>query len=322
MRRREFLLGAAAAASWPPAGRAQSTKIPRVGYVWVGVRDSHEGLSGLRKGLVDRGYELGRNLMLEERYAAGDPTRIPALIAELLALDVDALVTVGSAMTLVARKATSSVPIVCVAGDFVGVGLAASLAHPGGNVTGISLLSATFAAKWLELLKAAAPKLGRVGVLWDPDSPTQQAEMRLIDEAGQRFNLSPARLSVLPQELQSSLEAINSTGIDGLIVCDATLAEALIPRIIALAAQNRVPTIYAFAAAVRQGGLMSYGADFFEIWRRAAGHVDRILKGAKPQDLPIEQATEISLTINLATAKALGLEIQPTLLARATEVIE
>jgi len=322
MRRRDFigLLGGAATAApsaWPLAARAN---IPRVGYFWSGFRDPNVGLAGLRQGLQERGYVLGGNLLLEERYAQGDPAQTWALITELLALGVDVLVT-GDFALILAHTLTARVPIVGVAADFVGVGLAAKLARPGGNVTGLSLLSAEFSPKWLELLKAAVPKLNRVAFLGS-FSGLNAAEKRGLDEAAPRFDVTVTQLDTYRANLEASLDAITSANFDGLIVADEYPAEPLIPRIVALAAQNRMPTIYGFSTAVRQGGLMSYSADSFELWRRVAGYVDRILKGAKPGDLPIEQATAIKFAINLKTAKALGIEIPPTLLAAADEVIE
>jgi putative ABC transport system substrate-binding protein len=325
MRRREFiggLAGAAAAApsAWPLPARALPAKPSRIGYFWPGFPDPNVGLAGLRQGLSDRGFVLGRNLFLEERYAEGHPERTPALIAELLALGVDVLVTGGAAL-IRAHTQTATVPLVGVAADFVGVGLAAGLSRPGGNVTGLSLFSAEFSPKWLEFLKAAVPKLGRVAFL-GADSGTIQAEKLRLDETAPRYGVTLTELDLWRDNLEASLGAITSANFDGLIVADDSLAEPLIPRIVALAAENRVPTIYGLSTAVRQGGLMSYSADFFEIWRRLAGPIERVLEGARPGDIPIEQATEIKLAINLKTAKALGIAIPTTLLAAATEVIE
>jgi putative ABC transport system substrate-binding protein len=323
MRRRDFLQLTAGATAWPMAARAQQSKISRIGYIWLGwPKDQAPSIRGLRQGLTDRGYVLGRDVEIEERYAEGNPEKTPALIADLLALGVDVLVTVGTPTTLAARKATSTIPIVCVAANPVGVGLAASLARPGGNVTGLSLLSSDYSAKWPELMKAAVPKLGRVAILLDPENPGVQLEMRRLDETAPGLGLTVTHLSVRPQGLESSLATITAGRFDGLILTDDVLTEPLIPRIVALVAEARVPALYGFSDAVQQGGLMSYSADFFAIWRRAAGYVDRILKGARPGDLPIEQATAIVFKINLKTAKALGLEIPSALLAAADEVIE
>jgi putative ABC transport system substrate-binding protein len=323
MHRRAFVSLLSAEAIWPLAARAQQSKIPRVGYVSFGSReDNDSSILGLRKGLAERGYILGRDLLIEERYAEGNREKIPTLIAELLTFGVDVLVTFGTPSTLAARRATSAVPIVSVTGDPVGVGLAASLSRPGGNVTGLSLLSIVYSGKWLQLMKAAVPKLGRVAVLWIPDNPGAQLELRTLEESAPSLGLTLARLSAQAQELDASFAAISARSFDGLIVCDDALIAPLIPRIVALVAEARVPALYGFSDAVQKGGLMSYSTDIFEIWRRSAGYVDRILKGAHPGDLPIEQATEIALKINLKTAKALGLDIPPALLAAADEVIE
>jgi putative ABC transport system substrate-binding protein len=321
MRRREFiaLLGGAAC---PLAARAQQPTMPRVGYIWVGARGTDVSNRGLRQGLADRGYAVGRNVTLEERYAEGDAERVPALIAELLALNVDVLVTPGTPLTRAAQRATSTIPIVCVTGNPVGVGLVSSLARPGGNITGLSLLSGDYSAKWLELLKEAVPKLNRVAVLWNPDNAGTALQLEHMRETAQVLGLDLTILSARPAEIEANLTAIATTSLEGLVVNDDPFLEPLIPRIVALAAQRHLPAIYAFSTSVQQGGLMSYSANFFALWRRAAGYVDRILKGARPADLPIEQATEVTLSINLKTARALGLEVPPTLLVRADEVIE
>ena len=322
MKRREFITLLGSAAAWPLAARAQKLAVPRLGYVWVGVRGTDVSNAGLRQGLADLGYVVGRSLMLEERYANGDPERVPALIAELLALNVDVLVTPGTPITLAAQRATSAVPIVCVTGDPVRSGLAASLARPGGNITGLSLLSGDYSAKWLELLKEAAPKVHRVAMLWNPDNLGTINQSKRMRETALTLGLELIALSVLPAELENSLASLGTAHIDGLVVTDDTLLEPLLPRLIALTAQRRLPAIYAFSDSVQYGGLMSYSANFFKLWRRTAGYVDRILKGAHPAELPIEQATEVALNINLKTANALGLDVPPALVARADEVIE
>jgi putative ABC transport system substrate-binding protein len=278
--------------------------------------------AGLRQGLADLGYVIGRNLILEERYANGNPERVPALIAELLALPVDVLLTPGTLITLAAKRATSTVPIVCVTGDPVRTGLAASLARPGGNITGLSLLSGDYSAKWLELLKEAAPKVRHVAMLWNPDNVGISNERKRMQEMAPTLDIQLIALSVRPADIEDSLAALGTADLDGLVVTDDPLLEPLLPRLIALTAERHLPAIYAFSDSVQRGGLMSYSANFFKLWQRAAGYVDRILKGANPAELPIEQATEVALNINLKTAKALGLVIPEALLARANEVIE
>lgn len=323
MKRREFitLLGAAVVA-WPRAARSQKPAVPRVGYIWIGARGTDVSNAGLRQGLADLGYVVGRNLILEERYANGNPERVPGLIAELLALNVDVLLTPGTFITLAAQRATSTLPIVCVTGDPVRTGLVASLARPGGNITGLSLLSGDYSAKWLELLKEAAPKVRHVATLWNPDNLGIINQRKRMQESALTLGLQLIALSVLPADIENSLAALGTADLDGLVVTDDPLLEPLLPRLIALTAERRLPAIYAFSDSVRRGGLMSYSANFFKLWRRTAGYVDRILKGTHPAELPIEQATEVSLNINLKTAKALGLVIPEALLARADAVIE
>jgi putative ABC transport system substrate-binding protein len=323
MKRREFITLLGGAATWPLAVRAQpSGRVPQVGYVWIGAPNSDVSADGLRRGLENRGYVLGRNLVFEERYADGSAGRVPDLIAELLALKVDVLVTVDTQISRAAQRETSSVPIVMVSGDPVGSGLVSSLARPGGNVTGLSLLSADYSAKWLELLMEVAPKLRRVAVLWNPDNPVAARQVERIRDAARTLTFDLTALSGRPAEVEVSLAAITPANIDGFVVCDDPFLETILPQLIALAADRHLPALYGFSVAVKQGGLVAYSADFLDIWRQAAGYVDRILKGARPADLPVEQPTKFTLKINLITAKALGLTVPPMLLARADEVIE
>jgi putative tryptophan/tyrosine transport system substrate-binding protein len=324
MRRREVisLLGSGVAAAWPLAARAQQRGVPRIGYISSGSPGANVGNAGLRQGLMDRGYVVGRNLMIEERYAGGNLERIPALIAELLALNIDVLVTPGTPTTQAAQRATTTVPIVCMSGNPVGSGLVASLSHPGGNITGMSLLSDEYSARWLELLTKAAPNLHRVAVLWNPDNVATIVEGDHLKDSARVLGLELTVLSARPSEMEASLAALTPATADGFVVTDDTFLESRLPRLIALAADRRLPALYAFSNAVQQGGLMSYSANFFAMWRNLAGYVDRILKGDRPADLPIEQATEVALQINLKTAKALGLTIPATLLVTADELIE
>jgi putative ABC transport system substrate-binding protein len=322
LRRREFIALLGSTAAWPLVARAQKSAIGKIGYVWSGKPGSNVGEAGLRQGLADLGYVIGRNLIFEARYAEGQLDRIPALISELLALNVDVLVTPGTPISRAAQRATKTVPIVCVSGDPVGAGLVATLSRPDGNITGMSLLSGEYSAKWLELLSQVAPKLQRIAVLWNPDNPALLVERDQLQSAARVIGLELKFLSIRPFEVETSLGALVSPSADAFIVMDDALLEPLLPRLITLAAERHLPALYGFSTAVQQGGLMSYSANFFEMWRHLARYVDRILKGERPANLPIEQTTAVTLAINLNTAKALGLTIPPTLLATADEVIE
>jgi putative ABC transport system substrate-binding protein len=324
MRRREFIGLLGGAAAWPLAARAQQPAIPpRVGYVFFGSKGGGEASgAGLRQGLADKGYSIGQNLILEERYAEGDIDKVPALIAELLALKVNLLVTVGSSASLIARRATTTVPIVMASGDPIGSGLVTSLSRPGGNITGVSLLAGDYSAKWLGLLKELLPNLHRVAVLWNPDNPSIVKEVEQIRVAARTLGIDLTAFSAKRQDIEDSFTAISNGGYEGLVVTTDPFLESYTTRIIAFASERHLPTIYPFSVAVEQGGLMSYSVDLFVMWRRAASYVDRILKGERPGDLPIEQPTAVVLKINLKTAKSLALNVPPSLLSTADEVIE
>jgi putative tryptophan/tyrosine transport system substrate-binding protein len=299
MKRRDFIVLISGVATLPLAARAQTPVVPRIGYIWTGARGTDISDAGVRQGFADMGYVVGRDLVLEERYADGNPERVPALVAELLALKVDVLLTPGTPITLAAQRATSRVPIVCVVGDPVRTGLVTSLARPGGNITGLSLLSGDYSVKWLELLKEVAPMARQVAMLWNPDNPGTANQSNQMQQAAPALGLDLIALSVRPEDVQNSLAAVGAAAFDGLVMTDDTLLNPLIPRLIALTAERRLPAIYPFSDSVEQGGLMSYSADFFKLWRRAARYVDLILKGARPAELPVEQATEVTLKINM-----------------------
>jgi putative tryptophan/tyrosine transport system substrate-binding protein len=298
----------------------QEAKIRRVGFAWIGSPE-HESLSvsGLRQGLTERGYVLGRDLVFDERYAEGKPERIPALITELLAGGANVLVTPGNAAARAAHEATATVPIVYVGDDLVGAGLVASLARPGGNVTGVDIQSNDYRVKWVELLTAIAPNLRRLAVLWDPNENQAVLKMK---EAEPRFGVALTFLSAQPEEMDESLAAVAAGRFDGLIVNDNTLLVPQVPRIVALVAESRTQTLYGWTVAAKLGGLMAYSTNFIEVGRLLADYVDKILKGAPPGDLPVQRPAEFDLAINLKTAKSLGLDIPPTVLAAADEVIE
>jgi putative ABC transport system substrate-binding protein len=324
VKRREFLGLAALGLSLPRRALAQQEAIPKVGYVWIGAPGTDTGnLPGLSKGLAEKGYVVGQTIMIEARYADGHPERVPALIAELLALKVDVLVTPGAPISQAAKQATSTVPIVCFLGDPVAAGLAASLSRPGGNVTGVAFQNYTYSSKWLPLLKETVPKIRVVAALWSQANIGTKREIEQMRQSGQELGMELLPLSTRSEDLEASLARVAAGGIDALVVATDPVNELLLPRLITLAAKSRMPALYAFTSAVRQGGLMAYSIDLFEIWRRqGAGYVDRILKGAHPADLPIEQASTIVLGVNLTTAKQLGVTIPPSILARADEVIE
>jgi putative tryptophan/tyrosine transport system substrate-binding protein len=322
LQRRTFILGLGSAAVWPCAGLAQLAAMPRLGYVWIGARGTEVNVAGLRQGLLDKGYVIGRDFVIEERYADGHPEQVSALIDELLGLNTDILLTPGTPITLAAKRATSTVPIICVTGDPIGAGLVTDPSRPGGNVTGLWLFSSDYSAKWLELLQEAVPNLHRVAVLWNHENKLITKEIADLREAASYLKLDLTLFSTTPADAEGTLATIANAGFGGLVVTTDYSLEPLIPRIIAFAAARHLPTIYPFGAAVQQGGLISYSADFFAIWRRAAGYVDQILKGARAADLPIEQATELTLNINLKTAKEIGLTLPATLLARADNIIK
>jgi putative ABC transport system substrate-binding protein len=324
MRRRTFnrLLGGAAAA-WPLAVRAeQPSRIWRVGYLTPSpLTDvTRAFLEALRLRLQELGYVEGRNLILDERRADGDLARLPGLAVELVSLRPDVIVTVGTPPTAAAQKATSSIPIVMIGpADPVGSGFVGSLARPGGNITGLSYMSPDFTAKTLELLLSVVPGARRVAVLISTN-PATASLIRPIRALAQTLGVDILPVTwKSPTDLDEAFEKIGAENCDGLIV----LADPNINRrIFELAAKTRVPAIYQRGVFVRMGGLLSYSPDDVDLMRRGAVYVDRILKGAAPAELPVEQPTKFELLVNIKTAKALGLTIPDSILVRADEVIE
>jgi putative tryptophan/tyrosine transport system substrate-binding protein len=323
VRRREFItfLGGAAAA-WPLAARAQQThKIPKIGF--LGLAPEYSGVESLRAGLRDLGYTEGANIIIEWRWA-DNVEQLPDLTADLVRLNVDVIVAPSSTFVEAARKATRSIPIVfAVHADPVGLGHVASLARPDGNVTGLSMLLTELAAKGLEMMREAVPHATRIGVLWNPTTPSHLRALEAIDSAGKKLSVE---LRMIPaqtlEEFDGAFSTMDREATDALLVVASPLIVAQRVLLARLALDHRLPGMFPFKENVAAGGLISYGADRDDLYRRAATYVDKILKGAKPADLPIEQASKYQLVINLQTAKALGLEVPPTLLARADEVIE
>jgi putative ABC transport system substrate-binding protein len=309
----------------PLAAEAQPTRVPRVGY--LSDESGALGLSSfepIAQGLRELGYLEGRNIVFENRYADGKTEALPGLAAELVRLKVDVIVAVGTPATRAAKNATETIPIVFTRiADPVTLGLVASLARPSGNLTGVSVLTLDLAAKWLELLTEAMPGVMRVGVFWDPTFPPAALQLREIERAARLLNIELQPVEVrAAEEFEAAGRAVVGQRTQALIVVPALLFTEQRHRLAELAVQHRLPTMWYRREQVEAGGLMSYGTNFSAMYRRAATYVDKILKGAKPADLPVEQPMKLELVINLKTAKALGLTIPPTLLFQADEVLQ
>jgi putative ABC transport system substrate-binding protein len=270
------------------------------------------------------GWTIGRNVRIDTRFAAGDPERVRRYVAELLALEPDAILATGSTTIGPLRRATRTVPIVFVAvPDPVGAGFVANLARPGGNVTGFLAFEYGISPKWLELLKQLAPGVTRVAVIRDPDISAGIGQFGAIQAVAASFGVEISPVGVHDAgEIEHEIAAFAHGSNGGLIVTGSAWAVVHRHLIVTLAARHKLPAVYWDRAPVVVGGLISYGADLIDQYRRAAGYIDRILKGEKPANLPVQTPTKYELVINLKTAKALGLEVPPTLLARADEVIE
>jgi putative ABC transport system substrate-binding protein len=322
MRRRKFitLLGGAAA-TWPFAASAQP--VGRVWRIGVLVAEPWPEVEGLHDGLRELGYRDGENVLLEYRFANGDAARFPGLVADLLSLPVDVIVTWGTPATLAAIKATSSVPIIMSAGDPVGAGLVANLARPGANVTGFSSQSAGGEERRLELLKELLPSLSRVVVLTNSTNPYSVVALQSARRgaAALKIAVDVADASSV-RNLETEFRAVIRNRPDAaLVIADPFLAGQR-ARLAELMLEHRLPSIYAYHEHVVAGGLMAYMTAYYDIFRREAAVVDKIFKGAKPGDLPVEPATRFELAINLKTAKALDLNIPPWLLERVDRVVE
>jgi putative tryptophan/tyrosine transport system substrate-binding protein len=328
VQRRRFLIATGALLATPLAAEAQqAAKVARIGYLSLTNPAVNPQLQeAFLQGLRDLGYVEGRNLVIEYRDAEGKSDRFPALAAELIALKVDVLVAANSVAALPAKQATRTIPIVfTVVPDAVGSGLVTSLARPGGNVTGLSNLT-PLVGKRLELLKQAVPWLSRVGVLWQPGAYGERTEQEMLKEAEVAARALGMRLQIVeardPTDFDSAFSDMASARAGALTVLTSGMFFTERRRIVTLAAKNRLPAVYPWREAIDAGGLMSYGANIAALYRRAATYVDKILKGAKPADLPVEQPTKFELVINLKTAKALGLTIPQSVLGRADEVIQ
>ena len=328
MKRREFitLLGSAAATkAWPVAAVAQqSTKFARIGFVGANAADSlPQRVEAFRAGLRELGYQEGRDIDIEFRWADGQYERLPALFNELVRRGVDVIVTHGTPGILAAKQATATIPIVmATSGDAEASGLVASLARPGGNVTGLTFFNPELAAKRFELLKEILPSLTEVGLLLNPANPINEPIVPAIKLTAQALRLEVHPFGVrAPADFEGAFVAMAAKRVGAVVVIDDATLIANAPAVARLALQQRLPSSgwpdYAVA-----GGLIGYGVSFPDLFRRAAKFVDKILKGAKPADLPVERATKFETIVNLKTAKALGLDVPTAILLRADEVIE
>jgi putative ABC transport system substrate-binding protein len=326
--RRRFLLSSLAGALAAPlaAGGQQPGKVYRVGILTNKASDPAEVRlwQAFRSGLRERDWIEGQNILIEFRAAEGNTARLPQLAADLVRLKVDLIVARSSIWVQAAKEATSSIPIVFLShADPVGTGHVTSLAKPGKNITGLAVLMTDLAPKELELLISAVPVAKRIAVLWNPDTPSHTLALKAVEEAGRTLRVQLQAVGARTEaELEGAFGTMARARAQAVLVLGAAAFLAERQRVAELAIKHRLPTMSNLKEVVEAGGLMSYGPDWDELYRRGAVYVDKILKGAKPGDLPVEQATKFELVINRKTAKALGLTIPPSLLARADHVIE
>jgi putative ABC transport system substrate-binding protein len=304
----------------PPAEAQQLAKIPRIGVLFIGGRNQPH-LEAFKQGLRERGYTEGKNIILEYRYAEGKQDRLPLLAAELVHLKVDVIVVTADSSGQ--QRATKTIPIVVTTGDPVAWGLADSLAKPGGNVTGLSVLLADLSGKRVEILKETFPKLTRLATLWNPTERVATPVFKETSVAAQALSLDLHSFEVhTPQDIENAFVDMPKVRANALLVILSTFVTLHSKQIVEMALKQHLPGMYPTRQFAEEGGLMSYGPLIGDLYRRAATYVDKILKGAKPADLPVEQPTKFEFVINLKTAKQIGLTIPPNVLARADKVIK
>jgi putative ABC transport system substrate-binding protein len=327
MRRRDFIAGIGLAAAWPASAAQQSDQMRRIAYLTASAEDDPETqrlVAAFRKRLGELGWVEGQNVRIDFRFGGGEASSMPSLAKELLERRPDVILgATGPAVTAI-RQLTFSTPIVFVqVPDAVSAGYVTNLAHPGGNITGFTNLEFSIGEKWLQIMGECSPGRRRVGVVFDPGNATWAMYLRTIETAAPSFKVQLTPLGVHDiAEIEASITTFAAEPGGGLIVLPAPVTLRHRSRIIAVAAQRRLPAIYPYRFFAEEGGLASYGIDLPSTFRQAASYVDRILKGAKPGDLPVQLPTKFELVINLKTAKALGFELPASLLARADEVIE
>jgi len=319
-----LLLISAVLAGGAIAEAQQSGKVPRIGFLGNSTPALEENLVGpFREGLRDLGYGESKNILIEYRWAEGKYDRFPALIGELVAQKVDMIVTAGTPASLAVKKAAPSIPLVMIAvGDPIGTGLIASLAQPGGNVTGLTSIAADLEGKRIELLREVIPRLSHVAVFWNPASPFQVVAEKEVQAAARAFKMKVLSLGVqAPEQFDNAFATIRRERPRALLVLADRLFLHNRARIMEFATKQRLPGVYAYLELVEAGGLMSYGPSYADMHRRAATFVDKILKGRKPSDLPVEQPMKFDFVINLKAAKQIGVTVPPNVLVRASRVI-
>ena len=301
----------------------QAGSLRHIGFVLVAFSPQDKELQAFRKGLSDAGYSEGRDLVIEWRVAAGDYAKVPQFVEDLVQRNVDVIVVESTLAARAAKRATSTIPIVMsLVGDPLGDGLIASLSHPGGNITGLSLMTVDLSAKRLELLKETIPHAKRVAALWDPDVPWHPKNVHDLEAAapGMSIELKPVAAR-RPEDFDAALSAAKRARVQAMYVLESAIYWNHRAELLAAVSKARIPAIYGQRDFADAGGLMAYGTNFNDLFRRSAAYVDKILKGARPGDLPIEQPTKFELVVNLRTAKALGITIPESIVQRADEVI-
>jgi putative tryptophan/tyrosine transport system substrate-binding protein len=324
-KRRGFILGLGGAAAWALGARAQqAVKLPRIGYLSSPAGSASPPLvQAFRDGLGDFGYVEGRSIAIEWRFSRSNED-LPSLANELIRLKPEAVVATGGPAIRAVKALTDSIPIVMAfSGDPVGTGLIGSLGRPGGNLTGLSMMSPDLSAKRLEILKEVLPRIRRVSTLWNPDDPVYALELKRTEAAARGLDISLHAVEVRTRDdFEPAFAVMTKSQADALVVFAHGLTILNRDKLIELAGRHRLPTMYGTRENVTDGGLMAYGPSIPALYRRAAFYIDKILKGIKPADIPVEQPAKFELVINLKTAKALGVDVPPALLARADEVIE
>jgi putative tryptophan/tyrosine transport system substrate-binding protein len=326
MKRRAFIAGLGATAVWPLVARAQQSAVPVVGFLSSrSPAESAVVVGAFRQGLAEAGFTVGQNVAIEYRWAEGQYDRLPGLAAELVNLKVAAILAAGGPPSaLAAKKATSAIPVIfSAADDPVGLGLVASLSRPGGNVTGMSLFNASLVAKRLALLHELVPSAGVVAYLTNPANPSVKLEVKAVQEAAKTFGLDLLIVDAsTDQEIERAFARLAEQHIGAVIVAGEPFFDSRRAAIVELAAKGAIPASYSWRENVAIGGLLSYGTTINESYRNSGIYCGRILKGERPADLPVVQPTKFEMTINLKTAKALGLNVPPAVLTAADEVIE